>query len=210
VALQIVSNVDIRAKIRATDYTPTTTGYIVAKRDSVNGEGEWSLGIAGGGNAGKLIMSWYDEIQSPWSGLSTVALGTTDGTDIWVRATREESGTDWNVKFYTSPDGATWTQLGSTVVVSGSGDAIVGNIHPVRIGSLSNQASPFAGRVYNVDVKSGVGGTSVLTIDFTNKTPGATSFAASTGQTITVNGTASIAGTADTPASNLMLATGVA
>lgn len=203
-ALSLIGELDIRVKAALTDWTPAVQCLAVAKFVP-NVSGEYALRIA---TTGRLAMAWQDvTLVAPHFGNSSASPTVTDGADLWIRVTRSagvynagNDSYDYTVTYYTSPDGSVWTQLGTTVnIAAGSADTDAGvqdSSNDVAIGSYSNGTNATIGKIYNVDIKSTIGGTSVLTIDFTNQTPGATSFTCTTGQTVTINGTASIAGTA--------------
>lgn len=99
------------------------------------------------------------------------------------------------VRFYTrTPGAATWTQLGSSVVTAGV-VTMFSSSSPLEIASAAIGTGSFMpGTVYSLTVRSGIGGTIVANPDFTTRTPGATSFADSTGKTWTVHGGAALVG----------------
>jgi hypothetical protein len=109
---------------------------------------------------------------------------------LWVRVTltvnNGASGNDSN--FYTSTDGTTWTQLGTTVTTAGV-TSIFASTSIVEVGSVNAGAlGPVSGRVYRAQVLNGINGTTVLDVDCDAITSGsATSFTATTGQTVTIN-----------------------
>jgi hypothetical protein len=99
--------------------------------------------------------------------ISTVPLSSVAqvGVPIWVRATLEiVVGTGFTVKFYTSPDRITWTQLGAAVT---GGSASTTAIHQPSQGSYVEAGasgwqpvgSPLTGaKIYEVQVRDGVDG----------------------------------------------------
>jgi hypothetical protein len=96
------------------------------------------------------------------------------------------SGRDF--KFFTSTDGINWTQLGTTVTQAGA-SSINASTSQIEIGSVRNgTVLPLAGKFYRAQILNGIDGTKVLDVDTSVITTGAaTSLAALTGQTVTIN-----------------------
>lgn len=73
------------------------------------------------GNTGLFYLRWWDDggTQRQAQSTTTIPAATsyTDGSRFWIRATLDvDNGSGGNdVKFYTSADGETWDQLGTTV-----------------------------------------------------------------------------------------------
>lgn len=98
------------------------------------------------------------------------------------------------VRFYTSDDWVNWTQLGSVRSAGAFTTSIVSGTAPLEIGSRNEgTVELMPGQIHRVEIRSGsVTGPIVARADFTDKTPGMTSFTDETGKTYTVNGTAAI------------------
>ena len=103
---------------------------------------------------------------------------------------------DGRVQFFYAADASTepssWTQLGTDQTAAGTVTADTNNVY---IGCISNFADHAAGKFYRAIVRSGIGGTTVLDIDFTSKQAGTNSFteASSNAATVTVNETSNLA-----------------
>jgi hypothetical protein len=174
-ALQITGDLDLRAYVALDDWTPATTMWLVYKIVAADG---YALAI----NTSGTLSIYYNGSTIK---TSTVATGAADGSALWIRATLDvnngASGSD--VKFYTSPNGTTWTQLGTTVTTAG--------IVTIATGTdvLSVTTNPFIGKMYRAQVYSDITETNkVLDVDTSVITAGsATSFTAVTGQTVTIN-----------------------
>ena len=175
-ALQITGDLDLRAYIAMDDWTPATTMWFVYKIGA--GADGYSLAL----NTNGTLALYYNgsTIRN-----STVATGAADGSALWVRVTFDvDNGASGNdVKFYTSPNGSTWTQLGATVTNAGIATIATGT------DVLSVTTNPFAGKMYRAQVYSDITETTkVLDVDTSVITAGsATSFTAVTGQTVTIN-----------------------
>jgi hypothetical protein len=99
---------------------------------------------------------------------STVAPTVTDGSTLWVRVTLDvnngASGSD--TVFYTSTDGTTWTQLGTTITKPGT-TSIFNSNSKLTIGSFSNDTSgPARGKFFRAQVLNGIGGTVAFDANF--------------------------------------------
>jgi hypothetical protein len=128
------------------------------------------------------------------------AIASAGGTVLWVRVSFQiNNGTNSVAKFYTSPDGVAWTQIGTNVT-----GAILASIFDstgvMEIGSGVGGQSELAGnfyraKLYNSALASG-SGTPVFDADFTTKPFGANTFAESStnAATVTINGAAARAG----------------
>jgi hypothetical protein len=158
----VTTGIDVRARILPTTWTPTGDQTIAAKWEGGTNQRSWLLLLK---TTGALGLNWstagtggFGEKDSTATVQS--AAGFAAGQPFWVRATLTlDNGASGNdVKFYTSPDGATWTQLGSTVTTAGA-TTLFGGTAPYQLGSFTTGlSSPFDGGVYDVKVMSSVGG----------------------------------------------------
>ena len=182
-ALDITGDIDIRVRVAMDDWTPGSTSILLGKQNEGSQRSFWmTLGTGG------TITFWWSSTGSYEVALvatSTVVTGITDGTTKWVRVTLDvdngASGRD--VRFFTSADGVSWTQLGATVTTAGI-TSIFSSTTSVSVG----QHFPIAGKIYRAQIFNGIDGTKVLDVDTSVITTGAaTSFTALTGQTVTIN-----------------------
>lgn len=152
-AYGITGDIDIYGKAAAVDWTPSTDMCLVSKAQS--GSNGWALFVLANG---KLRLSFPGVANTD----STVATGFTDGSTNWIRATRNQGTGD--VTFYTSSDGSSWTQLGTTVTgVTGAAGAGTQNM---RIGYFGSSGNAWLGTIQRVVVKSTIGGSAVFDADF--------------------------------------------
>jgi len=182
-ALDITGDIDLRVQVALDDWTPSGINTLLAKYQSGAGLLSYLLDVQTSGNL--RFLSSTDGSVANVNVQSTVATGLTDGAVKWLRVTR--NATTGDVKFYLSDDGVTWTQLGTTVASAAS--VMYASTSGVYLGTRSDGASnPAAGKFYRAQVLNGIGGTTVLDIDTSVLTSGAaTSFTATTGQTVTIN-----------------------
>ena len=177
-ALDISGDIDIRARVAMDDWTPSAEQKFVSKA-SPSLSYQFAITSAG-------TLSFYASTTgSSWAVAvaSSVATGIADGAIKWVRATLDvDNGASGNdVKFWTSDDGITWTQLGTTRTQAGV-ISLFDSTSELRIGES------LVGKVYRAQILNGIDGTKVLDVDTSVIGSGsATSFSALTGQTVTIN-----------------------
>ncbi len=154
-------DLDVRLKLGPTNWVPGTLRVPICRWNSTGNQRGWWFGIT---STGLLCLTWTTDGQTGTQvqKFSTVINGLSGVA--WIRATLDvDNGASGNdLKFYTSPDGATWTQLGATVTTAG-----VTSVHqstaPYQIGSLdSSFGSTYVGDMYWVEVRDGIGGISLV------------------------------------------------
>ncbi len=159
-ALDITGDIDLRAKVALDDWTPAAEGYLLSKWSS--GQQSYILAVTTGGN---LRLYWTTDGSTNIFRTSTVSLGLTDGAVKWVRATLDvdNGASGHDAKFWTSDDGSSWTQLGTTVTTAGTTSIWSGSA-PVEVGTVSGGSSSAGGpgKYSRAQVYSSIGGTLVL------------------------------------------------
>lgn len=175
-ALNITGDIDVRAYLRLEDWTPGTICYPFLYWTSITGG--YILYI---NTSGKLGFQWATGAANIGQE-STVAPTLTDGSAYWIRATLDvnNGAGGYDLKFYTSTDGISWTQVGATV--TGGATTVIGTQS-----AGAQICTNVAGDVYRIVVMNGIAGTTVLDVDTSYLTTGAAAtFIAATGQTITI------------------------
>lgn len=185
--LDITGDIDMRARIAPDDWTPSPQNFrIISKWDGAS-QNSYLFSIAQ--PTGYLRMSWSPTgSTSSLSAETTVAPTISDGSPLWVRATLDvDNGAGgYDAKFYTSVDGITWTQLGSTITGVGT-TSIFSSNRPVEFGALVSGTAYSAGKFYRTQIFNGINGTKVLDIDCDSIASGSErSFKALTGQTVSI------------------------
>lgn len=160
----ITNSLDVIVKATATSWADATYRYLASARSGLAGWGFW-IDTAGSGKLGFSISSIADYT-------STVGTGFSAGTTNWVRVTRDHVSGD--VTFYTSSDGSSWTQLGTTVAGSTVGMGTPTGT-ALNVG-YAQSTLPFAGSIQRCIVKSGIAGTTVFDADFDAATPFVSAF----------------------------------
>lgn len=188
--LSITGDIDIQAKVAMANWSaPTTRGYIVSKADGGSTRSFYLRVITGG----FIQFVWtptgafadYIYVQS------TVGVGVADGATKWVRATLDvNNGSSQRViKFYTSDDGITWTQLGTTVTQAGT-TSIFDGPDALFIGATNQNDTPMIGTLYRVIIRNGYDGAGVVVFDadFSTQTADALAFNATSDAGIKADG----------------------
>jgi len=185
-ALNVTGDLDLRAYVALDDWTPSGNGRFMDKRLTSTTEIQYSFRI---NTTGTLGFAWSADGTASTTIESTVATGIADGTAKWVRVTLDvDNGAGGNdAKFYTSDDGITWTQLGSTVTTAGTTSIYSGTGLLILGGSVVGSTF-ITGKLFRAQVYNGIDGTKVFDADTSVITTGAaTSYTALTGQTVTIN-----------------------
>lgn len=179
-ALDITGDIDLQAYLALDDWTSGVNQTVVYK-----GNGSYGIFITG---AGAITLFWNG---AALSASSTANIATADGAFTWVRATMDvDNGAGSRViKFYTSPDGTTWTQLGSTVTTAGT-TSITADAVELRLGTYATSSSMMTGKLGRVRILNGYDGAGsvVFDADFTaNTNQSSFTESSSNAATVTIN-----------------------
>lgn len=191
--------IDVRIEIQPASWA---SGYQVPiDYDGSAGSDRWALFLTPSGE-----LEWtFSSTGAVIDQVSTVATGFSANTSHGVRALHNvAAGT---LDFYTSPDFSSWTPLGTqitglattTMKTSGANSSI-------HVGRDWNNTYPNPGRVTKVQVI--INSVTILNWDITTATPGGGPWTATSGETWTAIGTASVIGAAGPTLQELAL-TGV-
>jgi len=187
-ALSITGDLTIDVKVAMDDWSPSAQQALVAKYTAAGG----------GQRAYQLLLNTDGTLafNSSVSGASaTVAVSSTagtgfgDGTTNWIRVTFDvDNGAGGNdVKFYTSSDGSSWSQLGTTKTQVGT-TSIFDSTAVLEVGSNASGSNGATGKFYNVRIYSDITQTiKVFDADFTAQTAGTKSFTESSVDAATVS-----------------------
>lgn len=142
-------------------------------------------GVGGGSSGDRYgltvssgLLSYYGTTASVRSATANLSSVFSSGATGWVRVTVDidNGASGHDVKFYTSPDGSTWTQLGTTVTVAGT---LTYNTTATQmnVASYFGSVSPLlSATLHRAIVKNGIDGTTVFDADFENATPFVSAF----------------------------------
>lgn len=145
---------DIRVKASLTSWTAPAAMSILAARNGDAPNRSWYFGIA---TSGKPVIYVSTDGSALLTKAASTALTTTANTVQWVRVVYTPS-TD--VKFYTSTNGTTWTQLGSTV--TNTDGALYNATAPYELGGRGGATSSNSAKIYEVDIRNGLNGTPLV------------------------------------------------
>jgi hypothetical protein len=182
-SLDITGDIDLRAEIAATDWTPGTNRSIVSKYVTGGNQRSYRMRLTAAGN---LEFAWSNNGTAVLSAVSTALPTVSDGGTLAVRATLDvdNGASGRTVTFYTAPSiTGTWTQLGSPVTTA-TVTSIFSGTAPVEVGSVAAGIEPFQGKIFKVEIRNGINGTVASSVSFTY------GIADSTGKTWTMNGSA--------------------
>lgn len=185
-AVSVTGDIDIRVNAALNDWTPASDQTLIAKR---TGAGQFSFQLDVKLTTGLLYFYVTTDGTTAVTNISSVAPTVSDSSSLWVRVTRvSASGL---TTFYTSTDGASWTQLGTTV--NAGLTTIFDSTAAVEIGStLVGTANNISGRIARAQIYNGIAGTLVFDANFVGQRCNAASFveSSSNAATVTINGSA--------------------
>ena len=202
VVSSVTGDIAVVVRVAMQDWTPAAASDLLTKWLTTGNQRSYGLELAPTG-----AMNWS------WSTLGTAVSvsaktssvpGFVDGSINYVAVTHDvDNGAGGNdVKFWTSQDGSTWTQLGSTATTAGTtsffDSTALLNIGAYDAGALGNAAGNF----YSAQVYSGIppmfggSGSASPVVDFNPHrdatTPTGTITSSTTGEVWTINGASSV------------------
>ena len=176
----------IAVKVAMDDWTPGVTGMFFSKL-SAAGQRSYELGI----NATDFPFSRVSDDGTTLEGdTGDTVWGAADGTTLWV-GIENDFGT--GVRYFTSADGITWVQLGSTETLTAA-SIFDGTEIPTIGAKAGGVSSRIAGNFYEAKVYSSADLTSGVVVvhfnadDFTLGDSDTDTAVAVTGETWTING----------------------
>lgn len=192
-ALSITGDMTIDVQLAQDDWTPTAAFFTLVYKYSASGH---SYAFATS-NTNKATFLWSADGSTDKSAASTSAWAFTDGSTQWLRVSQDaDNGASASAtRFYSSTDGSSWVQIGSTVTTAGA-LSIFDSTAPLEMGynqvSTNNplQGNLYRVKIYNSDLQTSAG-TPVFDCDFSKQTVGVDTFneVSSNAALITINGT---------------------
>lgn len=158
--LDITGDIDLRVKVALDDWTPAAESTLIAKYTATGNQRSYALAVT---TTGALILRWSEDGTAEKTETSSATVTASNGTTTWVRATMDvdNGSSDAEVKFYTSTDGSTWTQLGATQL-NGATTSIFSSTAVLELGGQTlGTVNRLAGKIFEAQVLSGIAGTSV-------------------------------------------------
>ena len=188
-AASITGDIDIRAKVLMSDYTPASAEQVFVAKYAGAGLRSYYFAILSGGS---LLLTVTEDGSTGIPLTSTATVTNTDAEIAHFRVTLDvDNGAgDSDCTFYTSVDGETWVQLGD-VVNSGGTISIDDNASLLNIGARTNGADrPLNGSIYQAQIYNGIDGTLAVDFDGNDHVSGSTLTSSTTGEVWTANGNA--------------------
>lgn len=189
-ANQITSNISIVSDVALIDWSPSAVNTLIGKDDLAN-QRSYNFYVNTDGTLGFKFSTDGTAVTTVTS-TAAVNFESVERRKVAV----ERNATTGDVRFYTSLDAQTWTQLGSTVAAASG--AIFSGTAIVQFGKRTSpaytlNAKVFGNRIYTGFICSVPSG-AVLKVNFDPALclAGASTFVSSTGETWTVNGDANI------------------
>jgi hypothetical protein len=185
----IVGDIDIRACVAATDYSPASVETLAAKWATTGNQRSWLFQLTAAGN---LTYAWSANgtavVATKTSSVTLASVGITDLTKVHLRVIHDVDNTAAgnDVKFYYSYDSVFWTQLGATQTTAAV-TSIFNSTTAVTFGAWAD-SERFIGNLFYGEVRSGIIGTVVANPDLTKQTSASTTSFADSFATWTVAG----------------------
>lgn len=183
-AASITGDLDIRVRVALDDWTPADYTTLLAKWDGT-ARGYDFFVYPGGAPSLMTSPNGSSYVERRASALPAIA----DGQPLWLRVTLDvDNGAGSNdTRFYTSSDGNTWTQLGTTRNMAGT-SSTYDNGEDVSIGaSWRGGSDAMKGNVYYASLHNGIGGPAVLEFEPSRAVSGSTTWTGSTGEVWTIS-----------------------
>lgn len=136
----ITGDLILVAQMTLDDWTPATINYAISKWNASSNQRSYLLGVS---TTGRILLQWSnDGITVALSNTSMAPVPFADGETGWIAASFDVDDGAGNrvIKFWTSTDGTTWSQLGATVTTAGT-TSIFSGTSPVEFGSSNGGAS---------------------------------------------------------------------
>ena len=189
-AFNITGDIDLRALVAFADWTPATAQTIISKYDNNTlADRSYEFNVTA---AGLLQLIWANSTTTSITANSTVAPTITDGSPLWVRAVLDvdNGAAGYSVFFYTSRNGTSWYQLGTTVTAAGVTTINAAATEQLGIGRRSTgNINFFSGKIYRAQILNSTA-TPVLDADFRRLTSTTTTTFteySATAATVTIN-----------------------
>lgn len=148
--------IDVRAKMRLSDWTPAAQVNVCGRSGTVGVRG-WYAYI---NTAGVPYIAYSTDGTALGTMAANAASGIADGSDYWIRwlFTPNDGSGNRVFKAYKSTDGVTWTQIGTTVTTAGSVTLFNNSTWGMECGGIASGVSAGLDRLYEIEIRDGEDG----------------------------------------------------
>lgn len=154
----ITGDIDIRALIAPNAWN-SPAEQVIAAKFAGGGARSWRFML----NTGTPALEWSPDggttlIQKQANGWTLPAAGEIKWLRVTLDVDNGASGSD--VKFYTSTDGTTWMQVGTTITTAGvtSVADTTAELQVAARGGFAGAANGMIGKVYEIQIRDGLSG----------------------------------------------------
>lgn len=191
-SLDITGDIDIRVDFMGDNWPPLADATLMGKYDDSTANRSYRFDVLA---TGQIRLTWSTNGTNNFSMVSTIPVPATQNQRIAVRVTLDvnNGAGGRTAQFYTASSiSGSWSALGAPVIV-GTTTSIFSGSADLDVGARDSGATGrFSGKIFAVQVRSGILGTIVANPSFVTQSPGTTSFNDSTGKTWTVQANAAI------------------
>lgn len=147
---------DIRVRAALDDWTPAATMCLAARYGAAGSRG-WRVAI---NTSGGIDFLWTTDGTTNIQKVTATPTGFANGTEGWVRVTLDvdngAGGYTW--KAYTSTDGVTWTEIGSSITAVGGATSFFDAPQEYEIGGRGSTGELTTGKIFEVQLRDGIDG----------------------------------------------------
>ena len=152
----VTGDIDIRVLVEPTNWVAGAVAQTFAASFFSSAPNRAWRFYYGSGSTG-LHFDWSTDGSALQS--AATATWTPPTGPVWVRVTLDvdNGASGHEIKFYSSTDGLTWTQRGTTTTRAGT-TSIFGATGPYEIAGRSGGAELYTGKIYEVQIRNGIDG----------------------------------------------------
>lgn len=155
---------DVRVKVTMDDWTPTSTCTVVAKNGPTDGNRSWYATLHSGGYLQLVVAPLGTAASTVTKSAAAFNPAWASGATKWLRwvYVPDNGAGGYNVEFYYSDDGITWTQLGAPVTTATPTVLFNNSAIGYEIGGQGGTISNTGMKVHEVEIRDGRDGPSVV------------------------------------------------
>ena len=152
------NDLDVRINLKDVDWSNGAVQTLVA-RQGASGSYGFKFGL---NSTGLMTLTWSSDGTTFNATKFGNAVPFADNVEGWLRVVldADNGAAGHDVKFYQSADGATWTQVGTTITTAGVTTVYQPSAWPFEFGSrnLGGESLTAGSHVYEVQIRDGIDG----------------------------------------------------